>query len=123
MQTVLLVEDDEEYRQILSEILRDSNLGVVEAANGEEGLRALQKSSIDLILLDLIMTKMDGIKFYNRYKKLIKKKIPILILTNLMLSNIKQLVKKPEIKGYLIKTNVSLEQIVQKIQSVLKGQK
>ncbi|MBI4226118.1 response regulator, partial [Candidatus Roizmanbacteria bacterium] len=79
MQTVLLVEDDEEYREILSEILRDSNLGVVEAANGEEGLRALQKSSIDLILLDLIMVKMDGIKFYNRYKKLIKKKIPILI--------------------------------------------
>lgn len=120
MKKILIVEDDEEYRNLLKQKLTAAGLAVHETKNGEEGLLELSKNSFDLILLDLIMPKMDGLKFYRQLKRTVKKKIPILILTNMLLSDIKELLKKPEIKGYIIKVDTNLDQLMKKVQAAIK---
>lgn len=57
---VLIVDDDEDFRSALAEVLRDEGNHVVEAANGQEAIRVLDSLKPDLILVDLIMPVVDG---------------------------------------------------------------
>jgi CheY-like chemotaxis protein len=62
--TIMVVEDDDEIRDSLQQVLEDEGFGVVTAANGRHALDAL--ASIEppsLILLDLMMPEMDGYQF------------------------------------------------------------
>ena len=59
--TVLVVEDDEAVRQTTAELLRTEGYGVIEAADGIEGLERLREESFDLVLLDLHLPRLDGI--------------------------------------------------------------
>jgi len=61
---VLLVEDDEDLRVTVAEILRDEGLEVAETSNGLEALAWLRTHRTpEVILLDLMMPRMDGIQF------------------------------------------------------------
>ena len=67
---VLIVEDSPIMRMMLRGLLRQVNItDVVETANGAEGINALEKHYVELILLDLHMPVMDGITFINEIKK------------------------------------------------------
>ena len=61
MKRILFVEDDDMLREITALILRKYHFEVVEAVNGVEALQ-LYNESIDLVLTDIIMPKMDGIE-------------------------------------------------------------
>lgn len=65
MQTILVVEDDAEIRELLAEMLVDAGYAVAEAANGQEALDYLRRGdgAPSLILLDLMMPVMDGWRF------------------------------------------------------------
>jgi two-component system cell cycle response regulator DivK len=58
--TVLIVEDNFDNRTIYAEILRFAGYRVLEAANGEEGVRQALEHTPDLILMDLSMPVLDG---------------------------------------------------------------
>lgn len=60
---VLVIEDDADLRELLAAILGLMNLDVVRAANGMEGLAALERTTPALILLDMRMPVMDGWEF------------------------------------------------------------
>ena len=111
---ILIVEDDREYRNILSEILKESGFVILEAENGEVGLEVLKNSQVDLILLDIIMPEMDGGGFLYRLKNTLKKDIPVIILTNLVEGPYKE-----EGTDFVIKANVSLDEIVKKVKAKL----
>jgi PAS domain S-box-containing protein len=71
--TALVVEDDKEVREIAKEFLSSFGFNVLEASNGIEGLNHMKKNkSINLILSDVVMPKMDGIEFYNKIIKIRK---------------------------------------------------
>ncbi len=80
---VLLVDDEEDFRFILKKLLRDNDLEILEAKNGEKALELLHAHDVHLIITDLIMPTMDGfelIKLIKQNKK--TKSIPIIALTS-----------------------------------------
>lgn len=76
--TVLIVEDNEEMRTYLKLVLKGYN--IVEAINGKEGLKAIQKYSFDTIITDYMMPVMDGLTFVREIKKCLIK-TPVIVLT------------------------------------------
>ncbi|MCH7412031.1 response regulator [Belliella sp. R4-6] len=65
---ILLVEDEEVLRANLKEILELNDFEVVEFSNGEDALSFLLKNSVDLIISDLMMPRMDGHDFLRKIK-------------------------------------------------------
>jgi DNA-binding response OmpR family regulator len=64
--TVLLVEDDESFRESLRKLLAKEGFEVLEASSGEEGMELLEKHRIDLIVLDLYLGGMTGMEFLEK---------------------------------------------------------
>ena len=65
---ILTIDDSKFVRGFLKNILESKGYGVIEASNAKEGFDALESNPIDLILLDLIMPEIDGIKFLETIK-------------------------------------------------------
>jgi DNA-binding response OmpR family regulator len=118
---VLIVEDDKFLRDLMSEKLAHEGYDVKIALDGEEGLKAALAELPDLILLDLILPRIDGFAVLEKIKADPKlEKIPVLILSNL---GQKEDVTRALSLGavdFLIKSNFTLGEIVEKIKSVLK---
>ena len=69
MQTVLIVDDDHKLLKMLQRTLTYENLNVLTATNGFEALPMVAAESPDLIILDWMMPKMDGLKFVQRLRE------------------------------------------------------
>jgi two-component system cell cycle sensor histidine kinase/response regulator CckA len=69
--TILIVEDDTEVREIMSEILRQSDYHVLNASGGTEALEISRQysGSLELVLTDLVMPEMDGLELVERLRK------------------------------------------------------
>ena len=112
--TVLIVEDDQLLLNSLRIKLEKMGYRVLTASDGQEGLHLAVTETVDLILVDILMPKMDGITMITRLRPLIPKTIPIIILTNL------EKVSYPEgISTVLIKSNTSLEKVVENVKKAL----
>lgn len=66
---ILVVDDEEDIREALKGILMDEGYRVLLARNGEEALRKVEESPVDLVLLDIWMPGPDGIKVLQEIKK------------------------------------------------------
>lgn len=66
--TLLLVDDSPTVRTIVKVYLTGLNFEYLEAANGNEALEVLQKSSVDLVIADVNMPGMDGVTFIERLR-------------------------------------------------------
>ncbi len=112
--TVLIVEDDHLLLSSLKIKLEKEGYRVLTASDGEEGLHIATTETVDLILVDILMPKMDGITMITRLQAMISKTIPIIILTNL------EKVSYPAgISQVLIKSNTSLEKVVEKVKKAI----
>jgi DNA-binding response OmpR family regulator len=81
---ILLVEDDKFFREFYASKLKEKNIEVVTASDGEEGLAKLQTFTPDLVLLDIIMPKKDGFDVLSEMGKLqLLPKIPVLVFSTL----------------------------------------
>ena len=78
MANILLVDDDTELTSLLKDILSFEGFNVTEANNGEEGLAALSEET-DLILLDVMMPKMNGMEMLKKLRE--NWETPVLMLT------------------------------------------
>lgn len=61
MNTVLVVDDDADIRDVIHVYLRNEGYRVIEAVDGEEALNLMKSTSVQLIILDVMMQRMDGI--------------------------------------------------------------
>ncbi len=77
---VLVVEDEFAIRRGVVDALTLSGYDVLEAADGEEGLRQGRSAEVDLVLLDLLMPKLDGLQVLSELRKT-NPALPIIILT------------------------------------------
>ena len=79
---VLLVDDDWICREVATEILRASGVGVTVAASGSEALELFDRAQFDLVLMDLQMPKMSGIETARRMKSNAKSaRLPIIAMS------------------------------------------
>ena len=64
MRKILLIEDEEPIRRVLSKILTEENKGyeITESEDGKDGFLKLTKEDYDLVLCDIKMPKMDGVE-------------------------------------------------------------
>lgn len=62
MAIVLVVDDDPTIRAIVTELLRDEQHAIIEAADGDEALRALDANPAELVVLDMLMPNRDGLE-------------------------------------------------------------
>src|ERR671923_1373717 len=67
---ILIVEDEDLMRELLTKILADENYRLYQASNGEEALKLLQEQPIDLVLTDLKMKSMDGLQLLSQVRAL-----------------------------------------------------
>ena len=119
--TILLAEDDELISQMYTTKLTHDGFKVVVAKDGEESIAQAEKGGIDLILLDIIMPKVDGFVVLEKLKKDEKtKNIPVVMLTNLGQDEDIEKGKALGAYDYLIKANLTPQQVSDKIKSVLK---
>ena len=79
---VLIVEDDEDARQVLRQTLQGAGWAVAEAEDGQAALRLVAESVPALILLDLMMPEMDGFDFVETLRGREEwRKIPVVVVT------------------------------------------
>jgi CheY-like chemotaxis protein len=83
MRKILVVEDEEVLRETYSLILSTEPYSISVAADGEEALNLCADTDFDLILLDIMMPKVDGVTFLERYSELNKPLPTIILLSNL----------------------------------------
>ena len=118
--TILFIEDESALQKTFGEILKQEGYEMISALDGEIGPRLAKSKKPDLILLDLILPKVHGFEVLKQLKQDEEtKSIPIIVLTNL--EGIKDVDMALEIGAttYLVKTQYSLEEIVEKIKKAL----
>lgn len=76
---ILVIEDEDGMRDILSTYLRKNEFEVYEADNGNSGLQIFKNNKIDMVLLDIILPDMSGLSVLRIIRE--KSKIPIMIIT------------------------------------------
>lgn len=120
---ILIVEDDESIQKAISDYFANQQLTVLEAKNGEEGFETATKEHPDLILLDILMPKMDGMVMLKKLREdKWGKSVPVIILTNVNpnTSSVINSVMDNKPAYYLVKSDVKLEGIIDKVKEVLK---
>jgi len=84
---ILVIEDQEDNRQIVRDLMTASGYELIEATTGEEGLEAAARERPDLILMDIQLPGIDGYEVTRRIKADPKlRKIPIIAVTSYALS-------------------------------------
>lgn len=79
IETILVVDDEKEIRDLIGIYLANEGYKVIKAANGLEALNHLEKEETDLIILDIMMPSMDGIEACIKIRE--NKNMPIIMLS------------------------------------------
>jgi len=120
-QRILVVEDDEFLRQLYEELLKGEGYDVVVAVDGEEGLNKMSEGGFDLILLDIMLPKMDGLEILRHIKDKPPKKQngSVVLLTNLGQDSIIKEGFALGASGYLIKSAMNPDQVLSEVKVFL----
>lgn len=120
MKKILFVEDESSLQRAVTRVLADQGYKTLSALDGEIGITLARKELPDLILLDLIIPKKDGFTVLSELKKDSETAhIPVIVLTNLEGSADVERALALGATTYLVKTNYRLEEVVEKIKSIL----
>ena len=116
--TALVVDDSPSMRQLVSYTLGEAGFEVLQGGNGQEGLGQLDEARVQLIVTDINMPVMDGIKFIREVRaRAANKFTPILMLTTESQDSKKQEGKAAGATGWLVKPfdPQQLLQVVKKV--------
>src|ERR1044072_5777638 len=80
---ILLVEDEERYREHIARVLTNAGYEVLQAADGLEALSTLEKSKIDLVISDILMPNLNGYALVARLRAKWPK-MPVILTTGFL---------------------------------------
>lgn len=119
---ILLVEDETFIADLYSRQLTKAGFDVKTASDGTSGLKTLESSDFDLLLLDIMLPGMNGLELLKQWRtKQPKSNMPVLLLTNLGQDEVIKEGFALGAQGYLIKAGYTPEQVVNEVQNVLAG--
>lgn len=118
---ILIVDDDPDLRDIYDETFTEAGYQVDLAIDGKEGLDKIFKGGYDLILLDIMMPKIDGLTVLKKIKTSGITLPPniIVILSQLNEENIIKQAMELGAKDYLIKSDYTPDQVLKKVNNLL----
>jgi CheY-like chemotaxis protein len=119
--TVLIIEDEKPLNKVLQDNLEQGgNVQVHVAYDGAEGLKKAKTVQPDLILLDLVMPKMDGLEFLRRLRKNSNtKSTKVVVLSNVSeYSKLKSL-RELGVYDFILKSNWNMEEVMERVRGFL----
>lgn len=118
---IAVIEDEDSLRDALVLKLRNNGYHTIAARDGKEGLEMCLEEKPDLILLDLIMPEMDGIEVLKRLRADIwGRNARVICLTNRNVDNeTTDMLENYKPLFFLVKTDVSLEEVMEKVKESL----
>ncbi|MEK7639991.1 MAG: response regulator [Patescibacteria group bacterium] len=116
--TIAIIEDEDILREVLAKKFEQEGFTVLQAADGQAGLALIQKSKLDIILLDIVMPKMNG---YDVLKQIPvdPNAPPVIIIANSGQPVEIDRAMNLGARTYLVKAQNTPAQIVEKVQSIL----
>ncbi|MBU1129957.1 response regulator [Patescibacteria group bacterium] len=119
---ILVVEDETYLRELYVDILSEEGFSVDQAANGYDGYLAILKGGYDLVLLDIMLPKIDGLEVLKKLKngpKPKKSNGKIVVLTNLSKDTAIADSVAMGVAGYLIKSDLTPGELVENVKHFL----
>jgi DNA-binding response OmpR family regulator len=117
---VLIVEDDKFLRELMTKKLASEGFEIVEAMDGESGVKKIKEEKPDMALLDLILPGIDGFEVLAKVKEdPLTASIPVVILSNLGQKDDVEKGLKLGATDYLVKAHFTPNEIIKKVREVL----
>lgn len=118
---ILIVEDEALLAEMYEQgFMQDGGFKVFSSVTAEEGIEIAEKEKPDLILLDILLPKGDGIQFLEMQKRNKEiAEIPVLVASNFDHPPTKKRANKLGVLGYIIKTEYTPQQIIDKVKGHL----
>ncbi|QQS44540.1 response regulator [Candidatus Roizmanbacteria bacterium] len=114
--TILVVEDEEYLRDLYVQILKQEGYNVEVAVNGEEAYQKMSQKDYDLVILDVILPKMDGLQVVDKLKNeghSVNKNV--VLLSNLGQELVAAKAIDLGVRGYMVKSDYTPEELVKEV--------
>lgn len=118
---VLVVDDEDDFRQVMTVWLKSKGYSVIGASNGKDAVQTVKEESPDIIFLDLRMPVMDGNKTIKEIRRF-NKNIPIIVISAYVGDLKIKEIKTSDISGVFFK-NEDFEKGLSLLESVLRMNK
>lgn len=121
---ILLVDDDLYIRDLYAEVLKDESYDIFIAADGEEAMSMVDdQGPFDLVLLDVMIPKADGIQVLSKIKTDTKNKpTPVIMLTNFGQEDLVKQAINLGCADYLLKYNITPGELIAKVKQIVNPQ-
>jgi DNA-binding response OmpR family regulator len=123
MKTILLVEDESLLAQMYQDKFSQAGFKVIWSMEAEDALNVIEKEKIDLIILDMLLPRGNGIFFLEKLKKdskMVKvSSIPVIAFSNYDDPTTRRQALELGAKDYLIKTDYTPKQIIDTIKKYI----
>lgn len=121
MQSILIVEDNENLIELYKQVLSKAGFVVFSAHDGEEALNLMKHTHLDLIVTDVMMPKMDGYELAEFLREL-ENEIPILMITAKGSLEDKKIGFRIGIDDYMVKP-IDVQEMVLRVEALLRRSK
>ena len=69
MANILIIDDDDQFREMLRQMLERAGYEVVEASDGKEGLKLFRENQVDLVITDIFMPEKEGLEVIMEFRR------------------------------------------------------
>ena len=122
MPKVILIDDDEMLLEMYRVKFTQKGCEMITALDGEQGLALIKEQKPDLIILDILMPKVDGITVLKQLRQEAPEiaSIPVVVLSNFDAPDTKKEALELGAKDYVLKSNFTPDQLYEKVKDYLK---
>lgn len=119
---ILIIEDDPMMYRLYQRILEHEKYEVIVVDNPLEGIKKVEELQPNVVLLDIMMPKLDGIEALKKIKSNKNTKdIPVIMLTNLGTDNVVTEAFQAGASGFLVKSQTSNDELIKQIKTIVKA--